>query len=232
MFENYRLISLEIRNELANSFDDLPRDPYTPGGSRRRRFCQYQLQWGNNDWEIRKLPLRPFIQPKKNNGLVGGVARYFKDIDIDLMPYIREMLRVVMPDSQIGWQVNAHLIRVDASQDEHGIPAPEGPHRDGVDYIMMLCVNRTNALGGETTIYDDNKNLILRKTLQEGDAIIIEDRKLIHDASQVGVHDRTLSAQRDMLILAIMKASYEKYGPEYETEHTGAPADLSLLPMN
>ena len=37
---------------------------------------------------------------------------------------------------------------------EAGQPTPEGMHRDGVDWVLVLMVRRENIKSGETTIYD------------------------------------------------------------------------------
>jgi hypothetical protein len=40
-----------------------------------------------------------------------------------------------------------------SAPDEPGQPTPEGVHRDGVDYVLVLMVRRTNIAQGTTTIH-------------------------------------------------------------------------------
>ena len=46
----------------------------------------------------------------------------------------------LFPDSP-RWYVEAHPFRIDTS-DGIGRPTPEGAHRDGVDYVVVILVDR------------------------------------------------------------------------------------------
>src|SRR3546814_11057592 len=52
-----------------------------------------------------------------------------------------------------GWHVEVHQFRIEAALAEAGQPTPEGVHRDGVDYVMVLLVRRENIASGTTTIH-------------------------------------------------------------------------------
>ena len=43
-----------------------------------------------------------------------------------------------------AWHVEVHQFRIEARSGQEGRPTPEGMHRDGVDYVLVLLVNRTN----------------------------------------------------------------------------------------
>ena len=53
-----------------------------------------------------------------------------------------------------AWHVELHQFRIEARPGEAGRPTPEGMHRDGVDWVLVLMVRRENIASGETTIYD------------------------------------------------------------------------------
>lgn len=224
----YRLTRVNVPEAVSASFDDLELDPYHTDGSRRRRFAQYRIGHDGMDWTISRLPQRPFVQPKHNNYLAGGLARYFKPVTADLTPLLRTALALIAPDASVDWQINVHQYRIEATADRAGTPVPEGAHRDGVDHIMMVCINRNNVVGGETSLYDDGQ-VVFKTTLQAGDAVVIDDRRLFHDASQINVDDPTRPGHRDLFVIALMHWSYGKYGPEYEREHTGAEADPQTI---
>ncbi len=44
-------------------------------------------------------------------------------------------------------EMGIHQIRVVASKDEQGEPAPEGIHKDGFDYVGIFCINRDGISG-------------------------------------------------------------------------------------
>ena len=51
------------------------------------------------------------------------------------------------------WYVEAHQFRIDTLEGI-GRPTPEGAHRDGVDFVAVLLVGRTNIKGGETRVFE------------------------------------------------------------------------------
>ncbi len=52
------------------------------------------------------------------------------------------------------WHVEIHQFRIEAHAGQEGQPTPEGMHRDGVDWVLVLLVNRVNISEGETSIGD------------------------------------------------------------------------------
>src|SRR3546814_21190642 len=52
-----------------------------------------------------------------------------------------------------GCHVEVHQFRIEAALAEAGQPTPEGEHRDGVDYVMVLLVPRETIASGTTTIH-------------------------------------------------------------------------------
>src|SRR5260370_14117947 len=66
-----------------------------------------------------------------------------------------------------SWEVRIHQIRIVASTDQPGEPAPEGIHQDGTDYLTFHLVRRHNVVGGQSTIYDLDRKPIQEYTLQE-----------------------------------------------------------------
>lgn len=51
------------------------------------------------------------------------------------------------------WFVEAHVFRID-TEGGIGRPTPEGAHRDGVDLVAVLMVERHQVKGGETRVFD------------------------------------------------------------------------------
>jgi hypothetical protein len=57
------------------------------------------------------------------------------------------------PDRPQAWHVELHQFRIEAHAGQIGQPTPEGLHRDGVDWVLVMLVNRKNVERGVTTIY-------------------------------------------------------------------------------
>src|SRR3546814_11532327 len=83
-----------------------------------------------------------------------------------------------------GWHVEVHQFRIEAALAEVGQPTPEGVHRDGVDYVLVLLVRRVNLASGTTTIHTPPGELAGSFTLNDPPAVkLLEDHRLVH-----GVH--------------------------------------------
>src|SRR3546814_3467424 len=68
-------------------------------------------------------------------------------------------------DARPGY-VEAHQFRIDTS-DGIGRPTPEGAHRDGVDFVAVLLVDRSGIRGAETRVFDANGPDGQRFTLEQ-----------------------------------------------------------------
>ena len=57
-----------------------------------------------------------------------------------------------MAPDVLDWRIEVHQFRIEALG-RAGEPTPEGVHRDGVDYVLVLMVDRHNIASGTTTIH-------------------------------------------------------------------------------
>lgn len=145
-------------NDFCDSWNDMPVDTYMGdrGVYRRRRHAAYHV---SNDHRIKRLPHRPHYQTVNYNHLNGGVERHFEPIphtiaDGVVLNTLLQFASAVFSgvDPVASWFVEVHQFRIEAI--EHGgKPTPEGAHRDGVSYVLMVLIDRQNVTGGETTIY-------------------------------------------------------------------------------
>jgi hypothetical protein len=84
------------------------------------------------------------------------------------------------------WEVRVHQIRIVASREERGEPAPEGIHQDGTDFLTLHLVRRRNVAGAETTIYDLDRRPIQSYTMREPlDSFILEDPRIMHGVTPI-----------------------------------------------
>jgi hypothetical protein len=95
-----------------------------------------------------------------------------------------------------------HQFRLDAGAAAPGYPTPEGVHHDGVDVVLIAMLARTNLVGGETLITDDDDRELARFTLLDRlDAALVDDARVKHGVTPVGPADPSQPSCRDVLVL-------------------------------
>ncbi|MBL0900562.1 MAG: 2OG-Fe dioxygenase family protein, partial [Reyranella sp.] len=145
----------------AESWNDLEVDTYMGDGGRyrRRRFGVWAAE---RRGPIVRGPHQAHFQTLDYNTLNGGIERWFKPIADAIgdgasmrtvLEYCRALFGRLAPDTA-RWHIEAHQFRIEAKQGEQGKPTPAGMHRDGVDYVLVLLVNRRNIRTGTTTLHD------------------------------------------------------------------------------
>ena len=77
---------------------------------------------------------------------------------------------------------------------------PEGIHQDGFNVIAIICIHRENIIGGVSNIYNNSKNIIYSKQMEEGEMIILNDRKMYHDVSNILLDDKYKEGYRDVFV--------------------------------
>jgi hypothetical protein len=194
---------------LCEDWDHLELDRYLEHGAtfRRRRYGRYFWSPGND--ELIPLPPEPYFQPEEENAYAGGMVREFAPLLPETLdnPFLHALVRAtfaclpVAEDKQgKSWEVRIHQIRIVASPEEPGLPAPEGIHQDGTDFLTLHLVRRHNIAGGESTIYDLNRKPIQRFILREAlDSMILEDPRIMHGVTPVHPADGRTIGTRDLL---------------------------------
>ncbi|MCB5190843.1 2OG-Fe dioxygenase family protein [Methylobacillus arboreus] len=190
------------------SWDGMPLDEYmADGGSyRRRRFATLSAE---KTGPIMLEPHQPHYQSREYNSLNGGIARIYEPIPASLVQgptmqgvlhLCRDLFSRLRPDAR--WHIEAHQFRIEASQQAHGKPAPEGVHRDGVDYVLVMMVKRVNISSGTTTLHNLNKVVLDSFTLTNPlDWALVDDKRCMHGVTQVEQIDSTQAAYRDVLVV-------------------------------
>jgi hypothetical protein len=204
--------SLSDWQAFAASWNDLAVDTYMADGGRyrRRRHAVYAV----GDDGIVRAPHQPHYQSRDYNALNGGIARWFEPITAGDDPALRTILRFCqrlfgsLMSSPVRWHVEVHQFRIEARQDMHGLPTPEGRHRDGVDYVLVLLINRRNIGSGTTTIHALDGRTLGAFTLTEPfDAALVDDARVFHGVTPVEPVDPGLPAFRDVLVVTFRTES-------------------------
>ncbi len=200
----------------AASWDDLGVDTYMADGGRyrRRRHAVFAAGPGG----ITRLEHRPHYQSRDYNALNGGVARWFDPVteaterSAAFQAILRTCRRVfdTLSPGVPGWEVEAHQFRIEAQPGQAGQPTPEGMHRDGVDWVLVLLVRRENIASGETTIHDLDRQPLGSFTLaQPMDAAWVDDSRRYHGVTPVEPREPARPAFRDVLVVTFRRAASE-----------------------
>lgn len=194
----------------ASSWNDLGLDTYMADGGRyrRRRHAAFRVGAGG----IERKPHQPHYQSRDYNPLNGGIERWFEPVTatIGAHPALRAILRVghalfdaltpaaSRPDA---WHVEVHQFRVEARAGAPGQPTPEGMHRDGVDWVLVVLVARHNVASGTTTILDAARRPLGAFTLATPlDTALVDDSRVFHGVTPVQPVDPARPGYRDVLV--------------------------------
>ena len=109
------------------------------------------------------------------------------------------------------WGIEAHQFRIDTT-DGIGRPTPEGAHRDGVDFVAVFMVNRTNIKGGETRVFEANGPQGERFTLSEPwSLMLLDDTRVIHESTPI--QPLAEGGHRDTLVLTCRADKFQDAEP-------------------
>ena len=194
------------------SWNDLALDTYMADGGRyrRRRHAVFAV----DDNAIVRMPHQPHYQSLDYNTLNGGIPRWFEPITEGdgpslhtIIEFCQRLFGSLVP-APLRWHVEVHQFRIEARPDVKGLPTPEGLHRDGVDYVLVLLVNRQNIGSGTTTIHGLDRRLLGSFTLTEPcDAALVDDARVFHGVTPVEPVDLDLPAYRDVLVVTFRRAA-------------------------
>jgi hypothetical protein len=198
----------------AQSWDDMPVDTYMADGGRyrRRRYAVFAATAGA---AITRQPHQPHYQSRDYNTLHGGIERWFEPMRDDIaggaslttiLHFCRALFERLAPTIR-AWHIELHQFRIEARPGETGKPTPEGLHRDGVDYVLVLLIRRRNIKSGTTTIHALDRHLLGSFTLINPlDTALVHDARVFHGVTPVEPFDPALPAYRDVLVVTFRKA--------------------------
>ena len=202
-------------NALKPYWDDLPPDAYLKDGGRYRRRRHSCFVVTGSD--VKQVAHRPHWQPVEYNALHGGMQRWFEPIAPGLAAHLQwSQLLVWLANISSArthaqpWFVEAHQFRIDTT-DGIGRPTPEGAHRDGVDFVAVFMVQRSNIKGGETRVFDAAGPSGQRFTLTESwSLLVLDDARVIHESTPIQpVNAENHNGYRDTLVVTLRSGSFQ-----------------------
>ena len=198
----------------ADSWNRLGLDTYMADGGRyRTRRHAVFMALAAPGSPIERQPHQPHYQTLDYNPLNGGIERWFEPVEAEvatgdsmltILGFCRSLFGRLAPATQ-AWQIQTHQFRIEARLGQPGLPAPEGVHRDGVDYVLVLLINRRNIASGMTTIHALDGRVLGHFTLTDPfDAAIVDDSRVAHGVTPVDPIDPSQPAYRDVLVATFM----------------------------
>lgn len=202
---------------LTQAWHNLPTDAHLKdGGSYRQRRHACFVQ----DLAAKTLVLTPHRahwQPTDYNALHGGFERWFDPVEstvcqaaawTDLLVGFGKLFALVHAADQ--WFIEAHQFRINTVAGV-GRPTPEGAHRDGVNFVVVLLVERQGVKGGETRVFDANGPQGVRFVMREPlTALLLDDARVIHETTPIfPEHANGETGYRDTLVLTYRASGFQ-----------------------
>ena len=204
-------------NHLAQTWHNLPPDAHLKdGGSyRQRRHACFVQSIAKNTLTL--TPHRAHWQPTDYNALHGGFERWFEPIENDvaiasawteLIAGFGRLFAQVQPVDK--WFVETHQFRIDTGGGV-GRPTPEGAHRDGVNFVVVMLVARRGVKGGESRVFDANGPQGVRFVMHEPlTALLLDDARVIHETTPIFPdHAAGDAGFRDTLVLTFRSGGFQ-----------------------
>ena len=208
-------VSAAQLDALRPSWADLPADEHLRDGGRyrRRRHACFIVEAD----AVTQVPHRAHWQPLKYNALHGGLERWFAPMRAEVVaqPVWARLLAVLSAHFSAlrgvqPWYVEAHQFRIDTT-DGIGRPTPEGAHRDGVDFVAVLLIDREGIKGGETRVFEADGPAGLRFTMTEPwTTLLLDDARVIHESTPI--LPLTPGGHRDTLVLTFRARGFQGPG--------------------
>ena len=197
----------------AASWDRLVLDTHLPEGHRYRRRRHATLSAAAGARVARREAHAPHYQAREYNRLVGGIERWFEPVEDVVLEgatfqrivgFCLELFAPLQP--RAAWHIECHQFRIEARAEAAGQPTPEGVHRDGVDYVLVMLVRRENIASGTTTVHALDDRPLGSFTLAEPlDAALVDDSRVKHGVTAVTPVDATRPAYRDVLVVTLRR---------------------------
>ena len=141
------------QKKIFQSFKFLPPDKYEKSKGYYFRFRNFSKIIIKNKI-VDHLTDTKFFQNKKINRYAGGIKRKFspikKNIKFLMVKLFKENFHSLIryKNAEVGF----HQLRIKCGKDFVGYPVPEGWHKDGFDYVILVNFGSKNIKGGVTRI--------------------------------------------------------------------------------
>ncbi|MDQ0992843.1 2OG-Fe dioxygenase family protein [Streptomyces sp. V3I7] len=201
-----------------SSWERLALDPFMADGGdyRLRRYSEFDCTADS----VRLLPHVPYTQAKDINYLNGGVDRLFEPFEDEvangpvvhtLLSWCARQLDETEGRGGATWYAQVFQNRILARAGRSGKPAPEGVHRDGVDYVFTVVVGRHAVDGGVSGLYEPlgdgrhGKRVVSVALQPPGQFLFNDDERTMHGVTPVTPTSEDIVGHRDTFIAVITR---------------------------
>jgi len=201
---------------LRAAWSRLPQDIYLRDGGSYRHRRHSCFTYDTATAALAQTPHRAHWQPTQYNALHGGMQRWFEPIEpgIAAAPIWSRLLQTlgglfatVRPVQR--WHIEAHQFRIDTAAGI-GRPTPEGAHRDGVDYVAVILLDRREVRGGETRVFEAQGIAGVRFTMTAPwTMLLLDDARVIHETTPIQPEGEGLDGVRDTLVLTYREHGFQ-----------------------
>ena len=196
-----------------DSWNSLEEDQYMADGGRYRKRRHAIFATHGSIGAPVLMPYQPHYQTLAYNSMNGGIARYFAPILVDLLNS-RTLSALLDFGNRLfsrisanhSWHIELHQFRIEARDGQKGNPTPEGVHRDGVEFVIVVMIKRVNIESGATRIFNQDNQLLGEFTLLNTfDMAIVNDKKVYHGVTPITQLDPDEEAYRDVLVITFRR---------------------------
>ena len=204
-----KLLNFDIEHfshlDLLRSYNNLVIDGAEKHATRLRRYANFHVKKEDDGYNIYYTGNLKFKQDVPD---YRSELRVFEPIENNILKnnYIIKLLErsvllcLINKNESPDFDISLHQVRQICYPGILSHNSPEGIHQDGADYIISaLVMNYQNISGGESIIYDKNKEEIFRKTLGVGQGIFQDDKELWHYVTPIECSSNKLIGYRDIL---------------------------------
>jgi hypothetical protein len=110
--------------------------------------------------------------------------------------------------------VERHQFRIEARSGQTSQPTPEGLHRDGVDWVLVVLIDRKNVESRVTSIFGLDHSPLGDFTLTDPlDAVFLQDNRVFHGVTAIRALEPNQVARRDVAVITFRAAPLRLPGP-------------------
>jgi len=201
-------ISFHAVDSVKDSFNRLPHTSHLDGSYRLRRYSRIRMGEQaeiDETCDYIKLSQKPFNQSEDYNKHQGGMSRLFEDIEDDVIVSLgmREMCDKFLLASGFEYDhvIEVHQMRIITTGEKTPV-SPEGVHQDGYDFIAIIGIERYNISGGQAFVHRTyGGKAIFESSLKSGEMLMINDKKLWHNADGIFRMHPDMQGYMDAFIL-------------------------------
>ena len=193
-----------IQKTVIDSFNKLPPDTNEKSQGKYFRYRKFsRMIFEKNNFSL--LSDTNFFQNKKTNRYAGGKVRKFKPINTKVLNEFAKIFKhnflEKMPNRKI--EVGFHQLRIKCGKNFVGYPVPEGWHKDGFEFVIILNIGSKNIKGGVSRIKNeiDIDHDVFSWFLKKGEYILLNDRKFFHYTDPINVMNNKTEGSRDTLVI-------------------------------